>query len=194
MTALRAAPFDLGPMPVDWNMSVVDELVVGAPLERIFSLAANVDEWPRHLPHYRFVRFHERAPDGGGIVEMSANRPFGPLDWPTWWTSEMAIRAPREIGQGSDNDLRGRRPAIRFRHVRGVTSGMEVEWRFDATGSGTHVRIEHVWNGPGWPVIGAMAAEAVIGPVFVHGIAQRTLAGLARVAERACNPESQGDA
>jgi hypothetical protein len=33
-------------------------------------------------------------------------------------------------------------------------------------------------------VIGAFAATAVIGPVFVHGIASRTLAGLARVAER----------
>jgi len=33
-------------------------------------------------------------------------------------------------------------------------------------------------------MIGAIAAKAVIGPVFVHGIASRTLAGLANVAER----------
>jgi hypothetical protein len=31
------------------------------------------------------------------------------------------------------------------------------------------------------------AAMYVIGPVFVHGIASRTLAGLAEVAERATN-------
>ena len=35
-----------------------------------------------------------------------------------------------------------------------------------------------------WPLIGVFAATAVIGPVFIHGIASRTLAGLARVAER----------
>ena len=34
-------------------------------------------------------------------------------------------------------------------------------------------------------LIGAVAATRVIGPVFVHGIASRTLAGLAATAERA---------
>jgi hypothetical protein len=33
-------------------------------------------------------------------------------------------------------------------------------------------------------VVGAFAARAVIGPVFVHGIASRTLAGLGRAAEQ----------
>jgi hypothetical protein len=32
--------------------------------------------------------------------------------------------------------------------------------------------------------MGIVAAKMVIGPVFVHGIASRTLAGLAAVAER----------
>ena len=74
-------------------------------------------------------------------------------------------------------------PAVRFRHVRGITTGMDVEWSFESTDGGTRVRIVHVWNGPPWPVIGDVAARAVIGPVFVHGIAARTLAGLARAAE-----------
>jgi hypothetical protein len=76
-------------------------------------------------------------------------------------------------------------PSIRFRHVKGVTTGMDVEWTFhDQPDGSTLVRIVHVWNGPPWPVIGDFAARAVIGPVFVHGIASRTLAGLAAVAER----------
>jgi hypothetical protein len=41
-----------------------------------------------------------------------------------------------------------------------------------------------VWNGPDWPLIGEFAATNIIGPVFVHGIASRTLRGLVRVAER----------
>jgi coenzyme Q-binding protein COQ10 len=51
-------------------------------------------------------------------------------------------------------------------------------------GDGTHVRIVHVWDGPAWPAVGSPAATLVIGPVFVHGIASRTLAGLAAHAER----------
>jgi len=168
------APYDLGPMPTDRRMTTIDEHLVRAPLAVIFDLAADVERWTAHLSHYRYVRFHERRADGGGLVEMSANRPFGSVEWPTWWTSQMSIARP-----GATNG-----PSIRFRHVRGVTTGMDVEWTFSSSNDGTLVRIVHVWNGPAWPLIGEVAARGVIGPVFVHGIASRTLAGLARAAER----------
>jgi hypothetical protein len=167
-------PHELGPMPTDRRMTTVDEQLVRAPLPIIFTLAADVEHWPSHLEHYRYVRFHERTSDGGGLVEMSANRPFGAANWPTMWTSLMSVTAPGSAAS----------PAIRFRHVRGVTTGMDVEWTFESVPQGTLVRIVHVWNGPAWPLIGEMAARGVIGPVFVHGIASRTLAGLARAAER----------
>jgi ribosome-associated toxin RatA of RatAB toxin-antitoxin module len=161
-------------MPTDRSLRTVDELVVNAPAARIFAIAADVEQWPAYLPHYRYVRFLERRSDGGGTVEMSANRSFGPLDWPTWWTSLMSVRVPSSTARGS----------IRFRHVHGVTAGMDVEWTFDPHDAGTLVRIVHVWNGPPWPMIGGIAANGVIGPVFVHGIASRTLAGLGQAAER----------
>lgn len=173
--ALRE-PFVLGPLPEGRRLRTVDALHVRAPLERIFAVAADVEAWPRHLSHYRWVHMQERARDGGGIVAMSANRPFGPLGWPTFWTSEMAVARP---GSGHEDG-----PWIRFRHIRGITRRMDVEWRFREVGEGTDVSIVHVWDGPRWPLIGGIAATQVIGPVFVHGIASRTLAGLARVAER----------
>jgi ribosome-associated toxin RatA of RatAB toxin-antitoxin module len=166
-------------MPVGRPMETVDEQLVRAPLRDVFELVSNVEKWPSHLSHYRYVRFQERRPDGGGLVEMSAYRPFHIIDtsrgpfsikWPTWWLSEMAVN--------------GEKPAIRFRHVGGITKGMEVEWTFSPAPGGTHVRIVHLWDGPGIPVVGVPAAKYVIGPVFVHGIASRTLAGLAGVAQR----------
>jgi hypothetical protein len=169
-----AAPFDLGPMPGARALRTIDERVVRAEPERIASLARDVERWPAHLAHYRFVRFRERRPDGGGVVEMSANRPFGPLNWPTWWLSRMSVP-----GAGTSAA-----PPIRFRHIGGITTGMDVEWSFEAVPGGTHVRIVHLWDGPAWP-LGATIARLVIGPVFVHGIASRTLAGLAAAAERA---------
>jgi ribosome-associated toxin RatA of RatAB toxin-antitoxin module len=154
-------------------METVDERFVRAPWRTIFTLAKNVEEWPRHLPHYRFVKFREKAPDGGGIVEMSADRPFGPIGWPTWWLSEMSV----------DDGA----PAIRFKHIGGVTKGMDVEWTFRTVAGGTQVTILHVWDGPPVPFVGIPAATMVIGPVFIHGIASRTLAGLAAAAEREAN-------
>ncbi|HKG95537.1 MAG TPA: SRPBCC family protein [Gemmatimonadaceae bacterium] len=173
----RRIAYDLGPMPAEARaMLTVDERVVRAPLGTIFELARRVDRWPEHLAHYRFVRYRERSPDGGGVVEMSAFRPFGPLGWPTWWASEMAVYH----GDGRT----GERPRIRFRHVGGITTGMDVEWSFDPAADGVLVRIVHAWDGPRWPLIGRFAAVRVIGPIFVHGIASRTLAGLAEAAEK----------
>jgi ribosome-associated toxin RatA of RatAB toxin-antitoxin module/2-polyprenyl-3-methyl-5-hydroxy-6-metoxy-1,4-benzoquinol methylase len=175
----------LGAMPSGGSRArTVDERLVRAPLETIFALAADVERWPQHLAHYRYVRFQERADDGGGVVEMSASRPFGPLRWPTWWTSEMVVNRPNGSSEGA--------PSIRFRHIRGITTGMDVEWSFKPTPHGTHVRIEHVWNGPRWPLIGGIAATGVIGPVFVHGIASRTLAGLGAAAERIVRADEHG--
>jgi len=147
----------------------VDRRLVAASVERVFDAARTVERWPEWLTHYRWVRFHERH-ERGGVVEMAAWRPFDPLPgWPTWWLSEMTIEP--EV------------PRIRYRHIRGITRGMDVAWEFAPQNGSVLVTITHWWNGPGWPLIGALAANTVIGPVFVHGIASRTLAGIARHAE-----------
>ena len=170
-TAMRD-PYQLGPMPLGRPMTIVDEQIVRAPIDALFPFVRDVEHWPVHLTHYRWVRFRSRTRDGGGVVEMSANRPFGPLNWPTRWLSEMQV-------------IESSQPRVRFRHIGGITRGMDVEWQLTTTQGGTHVRLVHVWNGPHWPLVGVFAATAVIGPVFVHGIASRTIAGLARAAERA---------
>jgi hypothetical protein len=60
-----------------------------------------------------------------------------------------------------------------------------VLWTVESAGSGhSMLRIVHEWTGPRWPVIGGFAAERVIGPHFIHFIASRTLAGVAREAQR----------
>jgi hypothetical protein len=179
--------YDLGPLPDRYRMRVVDERVVGSLVAPIFNLARDVDQWPKHLGHYRYVRFRERRADGGGLVEMSANRPFGPADWPTWWLSRMQVVGANAVRHVGSSATAAPAPSIRFRHVEGVTAGMEVEWSFvpQPDARSTLVRIVHLWDGPSWPLVGGIAARGVIGPVFVHGIASRTLAGLASVAEHA---------
>jgi hypothetical protein len=162
-------------MPLGLPMQTLDRRLVRAPVRAIFDIARRVEHWPAYLDHYRFVRFRERFDivegiPSRGIVEMSAYRPFGPVGWPTWWMSEMVV------------DFQA--PSIRFFHIGGVTKGMDVEWRFKPAGENTEVEILHVWSGPKIPFVGIIAATAVIGPVFVHGIASRTLEGLAAIAER----------
>lgn len=139
---------------------------MACPLSRAFDFARQVEHWPALLPHYRWVSFHRGGSTDGGLVEMAARRTFGRLSWPCWWMSEM------EIDQKT--------PAVRYRHVRGITRGMEVEWRFQETDTGTNVTILHWWDRP---LIGRWAAAEVVGPVFVHHIAGQTLQWLKRWAE-----------
>ena len=150
-------------------MRTVDRTLMHAPLERVFEAAADVERWPALLRHYRWVRVLERRPEGA-LVEMAAWRPFGPAGYPTWWVSEMRVDRAA--------------PAVHYRHVRGITRGMDVVWSFVPAGEDTDVRIVHTWSGPRWPLIGAAAASLVIGPVFIHGIASRTLAGIKAYVER----------
>lgn len=119
---------------------MIDELEMEAPLERCFHAGANVEHWPQILPHYRRVRFHRKDGFGSGRVEMAARRDFGSVAYPVWWVSEMRVDRVR--------------PAVTYRHVGGVTKGMDVEWTFEDLGSGrTGVRIVHAWDhGPGWPL------------------------------------------
>lgn len=151
-------------------MRTVDRIRVHAPFAQVFAAASTVVRWPSILPHYRWVHVLD-----DGLVEMAAWRPFGRfLKYPTWWVSEMTV-----------NQAAGE---IRYRHVRGITRGMEVVWRMVEDGGGSEegvdVEIVHTWAGPRWPLIGGLAATLVIGPVFIHGIASRTLAGIKRAIER----------
>lgn len=149
-------------------MRTVDRICIRAPFARVFAAASTVSRWPSILPHYRWVR---RLDDG--FVEMAAWRPFGGglVKYPAWWVSEMTVDRP--AGE------------IRYRHVRGITRGMDVVWRLTdgADGQSVDAEIVHTWDGPRWPLIGRLAANLVIGPVFIHGIASRTLAGIKRAAE-----------
>jgi hypothetical protein len=151
-------------------MRTEDRLFMRAPVERVFRAAADVERWPGLLSHYRWVRMLERRTDGG-VVEMAAWRPFGRFRYPAWWVSEMWVDRAAA--------------AVRYRHVRGITTGMDVEWRLRPAYEGTDVTIVHEWDGPSWPLIRRPAAEWVIGPIFVHGIASRTLLGIRQAVERA---------
>jgi hypothetical protein len=138
---------------------------IQGPLSRVVALAADVERWPEILPHYRWVTLL----DGGGdrkVVEMAARRGRIPVRW----------RAVQEI------DRSGATPVIAYRHIRGITRGMDVAWTFAETADGLHVAIRHDFRPP-WPVVGNTIADRIIGPLFVEAIASQTLGTIKRIVE-----------
>jgi hypothetical protein len=146
-------------------MHLETSVAMCAHAQRIFAVAAAVERWPIILPHYRFVHVLGETQEGR-VVEMAARRGRIPVRWQALQTVDLD------------------RPAIYFCHIRGVTRGMTVEWRFepmphpsidDAAGrAATLVTIHHDLS-LHWPVVGAWAADYVIGPQFIDYIASRTL-------------------
>lgn len=135
----------------------------------IYALAAEVERWPEWLPHYRWVTVLER--DGNRkLVEMAASRDGLPVKW----------QAVQELFPDE--------PRITFRHVRGITCGMDVVWSFAPQDGGTLVTISHAlklhWRGPTkWAAVGDWVADHMIGPHFVEPIAGKTLHHIRRMAE-----------
>jgi ribosome-associated toxin RatA of RatAB toxin-antitoxin module len=129
----------------------------------IYRLAAAVERWPELLPHYRSVRvLGER--DGRRLVEMAAWRDGIPV---RWWAEQTLY--PDE-------------PRIVFHHVRGPTRGMDVAWSFTPRPDGTYVAIEHELT-LGWPLVGELIADRIIGRLFVDNIAGKTLRRIKALAE-----------
>ncbi|MDQ4036479.1 MAG: SRPBCC family protein [Chloroflexota bacterium] len=140
-------------------------LVMRASSERIFELVADVERWPRILPHYRYVR-PLPDPDGERRFAMGARRGPIPVSW-------EAIQRPMPEQR-----------TIEFVHTGGVTKGMWVAWRFEPAEAGTEVSIEHRLELP-WPILGDFAADRVIGPHFIEAIAGRTLRRIRQLSEAA---------
>jgi len=132
-----------------------NSILIKAPRDRIFEAAADLSQWPRILPHYRWIRYVEKLPRKNTVV-MGAMRGWIPIQW----TSEQEI----------DYD----RCEVRFHHLKAFTKGMDVVWTFKETNEGVHVKIAHELK-PSIPLIGSIITDWIIGSFFIHSIAGKTL-------------------
>jgi len=135
-------------------MHKTNSIIMHAPKMSIFETAADLELWPKILPHYRYIRFLERSPDRN-VVVMAATRSGIPISW----TSEQII--DREKFK------------VRFHHLRAFTKGMNVVWTFTDIPEGILVQITHDLhfrvNALG------LIADRIIGDFFIGHVANKTL-------------------
>jgi aromatase len=136
-------------------MHTENNITICGDINQIYALASAVEQWPRLLPHYRWVHvLSENATER--LVEMAAHRD----GFPVRWTARQRLDPVHH--------------RIYFTHVRGISRGMEVTWFLEVDGPLVHVRIVHdlTWR---WPPIGPLIAHYIIGELFVSNIAAKTL-------------------
>ncbi len=135
-------------------MHKTNSILMHAPKMAIFETAANLELWPKILPHYRYIHYLERGPDRN-VVVMAARRSGIPISW----TSEQII--DREQVE------------IRFLHLKAWTKGMQVVWTFSDTPDGVLVTISHDLRFR--ILVLAPIVDPIIGDFFIHPVANKTL-------------------
>lgn len=135
-------------------MHKTNSIIMHGPKMSIFETAANLELWPKILPHYRYIRYLERSPNRN-VVVMAATRSGIPISW----TSEQVI--DREKFE------------VRFHHLKAFTKGMRVVWTFQQTAPGVLVEIVHDLQFR--MNLFAPIADKMIGDFFIHNIANKTL-------------------
>ena len=138
-------------------------LEIAAPAEDVYALASATERWPDILPHYRYVRIlAEHGPTR--LLAMSAWHDVFPVRWVAEQTNDPGT------------------PHIAFKHVRGWTRGMDVEWHFERVAGGTRVTIEHRLQFA-FPLAAEWLGRHVVSGYFIHGVAAKTLARMKALAE-----------
>ncbi len=121
----------------------------------VYKLAANIQEWPSILPHYRYVRVLEQS-RRHKVAKFGARRGY----FPVYWKARQ--------------NLYPETSRITFEHTGGITRRMQVEWRMQPCEGGLRVTIYHELSYP-IPVLGPLFARNVVGKYFVQHIADQTL-------------------
>ncbi|HLJ56643.1 MAG TPA: SRPBCC family protein [Chthonomonadaceae bacterium] len=122
---------------------------------RIYQLAADIQDWPAILPHYRYMRVLEQT-ERHKLADFGASRDGFPVRW----------QARQELFPEEHR--------ITFKHTGGVTKGMWVEWRIEPAGDRVLVSIDHGLTYP-VPLLGHWFARHIVGGLFVENIAGKTL-------------------
>ena len=135
-------------------MHKTNSIIMCAPRMTVFETAANLELWPRILPHYRYIRYLEHSPSRNTVI-MAATRSGIPISW----TSEQII----------DHD----RVEVRFRHLKAFTKGMRVVWTFQEMADGVLVEIKHDLAFRVKTLAPIM--DKIVGDFFIHHIANKTL-------------------
>jgi ribosome-associated toxin RatA of RatAB toxin-antitoxin module len=136
------------------RMHRTNSILMHAQKRSIFETAANLELWPKILPHYRYIRFLERSPNRN-VVIMAATRSGIPVSW----ESEQII----------DHE----KFEIHFLHLKAWTKGMQVVWTFTEAPNGVLVQISHDLQFR-IPAV-APIVDSVIGNFFIHHVANKTL-------------------
>ncbi|MDD2706375.1 MAG: SRPBCC family protein [Verrucomicrobiae bacterium] len=135
---------------------------ISAPPEDVFKIISDLDAWPHHLPHFRWIRVMQNHPDHQ-IVRMACFRSCIPIDW--------VVRYESMPGKME----------IRFTHLKSINRDLQVTWRVEPSKTPGHSIVTTIHDTT--PLVrrwGKTVVEHLIRPFFIDYVAKRALQSFAR--------------
>ncbi len=142
-------------------MQTVNHITISADPNTVFHAVSSILDWPQILPHYRWVH-HIGGNRDWKIFEMAAWRSVIPVKWTSLTHVDPIDRC------------------IYFRHIGGLTRGMEVVWSVEGDGRETSVSIMHELSRMRVPIVRSAPGKLVTGKFFVEFVADQTLRSMKR--------------
>ncbi|MFN4179681.1 MAG: type II toxin-antitoxin system RatA family toxin [Armatimonadota bacterium] len=146
--------------------TLVVERIVNAPVERVFSIARQVERFPEWLDYVTAIRVQERSEDGKVVLsEWEASVPM--LGLKAKWVERDEWDEERKV--------------CRFSLQEGDLDKYDGDWYFEPHPEGTKMRlvINYEYR---VPIGGALVQQLV--RKIVEQMAQKLLEGIAKVAEQ----------
>ena len=130
-------------------------IFIRAPLELIFNTTADIESWPKILPHYRCIKVMDRDQDSM-TVSVAVQHGRFPIKWISRFESDPEIHE------------------LRFQHLKAFAKGMKVRWTFKPAENGfVRVSVSHalVYRSG----LGEWFARRILGDMLLAPIAYQTL-------------------
>ena len=145
-----------------------DSIFIHAPPQRVFEIFSNVAHWPRHLPHYRYVKNLDAV---GQRLRMGAWRGWFPIRW----TCTLDVDRSRR--------------QFCFTHRTAFIRALRILWTFEPATNGTYVTVRHDLDADGL-MASRLVAERIIGRHLLHPLSIETLKSFKRHIEQSTQAES----
>ncbi|MFH1562292.1 MAG: SRPBCC family protein [Nitrospirota bacterium] len=140
----------------------VNSILIKADMNRVFSVAADMEKYPEFIPSYKEVKVVSRE-GNKMIVERIGQVGKKAVKWKSCVTIE-----PNK--------------SIKAEQLEGPIKGMQIQWLFENTKDGVQITLTHDFEYKKIPLIGNLIGKLIVARI-VKKMAEETLKGIKGRAE-----------
>ncbi len=137
----------------------VNSILIKADINRVFSVATDMEKYPEFIPSYKEVKVVSRE-GNKMIVERSGQVGKKTVKW----KSCVTLTPPK---------------SIHAEQLEGPIKGMQIQWLFEDTRDGVKITLTHDFEYKKIPLLGNLIGRLIVARI-VKKMAEETLKGISK--------------